>query len=336
LATLLGAALLRGEQRLEAEVHFLPAAALTVLLAVEAVRNVLARAHGDAPARIRPWVRRGAIIPAVVAVVVALVLVPRMSRRGNHIAEDYGRHLLEPLPPDAVLFMNADTEAFAAFYLQGVLGIRPDVTLRFVGGPPHRDARGHPATHRRDLVAGAEAGASPAPVHVTLPKPPFDPGLAMVDGLAYRYGDPEAVPRWREVTLRHRPGARLTRFEEVALARVAFQEAAYHFAVGDRAAAMEATARARRHGLRSPRFLVDLGTLLVHANQPGAAETMWRRAISDDPGQILGWLHLVRLALMNGDREGALALYREARAHHPRAGELDEIGHALGMEPRSR
>lgn len=334
VSVLSSAALLRGEQRYEAEVFFLPAAAITVLLAIEGIRWTVSRALDDAPARVVPAVRAAGWVPLAIAVVAAPILVPAMSRRGNHIAEDYGRHLLEPLPANAILFVNGDTESFAALYLQA-RGVRPDVTLRFVEGPPRRDARGHPAPHRGQVVAAATDPHATVPVFVTLPKPPFDSGLAVVDGLAYRYGVEAVEPTWRPVTLRHRDGARLTRFEELALARVAFQEAAYHFARDDREAGIAAAARARGHGLRNPRFLVDLGTLLVHADVTESAASMWRRAVTDDPRQVLGWQHLIRLALLNDDRDGAIALYREARSHNPDDRDLGTVGRMLGVEPGS-
>jgi tetratricopeptide (TPR) repeat protein len=50
-----------------------------------------------------------------------------VSRRGDFVAEDFGRNLYHPLRPNAVLVVTSDQENALTQYLEVVVGLRPDV-----------------------------------------------------------------------------------------------------------------------------------------------------------------------------------------------------------------
>jgi len=50
-----------------------------------------------------------------------------VSRRGDFVAEDFGRNLYRRLKPDAVLVVTSDQENGLTQYLEVVEGLRPDV-----------------------------------------------------------------------------------------------------------------------------------------------------------------------------------------------------------------
>ncbi len=51
------------------------------------------------------------------------------DRSNRHIVRDIARNFLAPLPPDAILFVNADNDTFPLWYLQDVEGFRTDVRI---------------------------------------------------------------------------------------------------------------------------------------------------------------------------------------------------------------
>jgi hypothetical protein len=51
------------------------------------------------------------------------------DRSHTRYAEEFGRDLLEPLAPHAILFTNGDNDSFPPYYLQWVEHVRPDVLI---------------------------------------------------------------------------------------------------------------------------------------------------------------------------------------------------------------
>ena len=77
-----------------------------------------------------PRPMRLALVALVAAATLAwpLAVNPALvSRRGDFVAEDFGRNLYHPLRPDAVLVVTSDQENALTQYLEVVEGLRPDV-----------------------------------------------------------------------------------------------------------------------------------------------------------------------------------------------------------------
>jgi hypothetical protein len=69
-------------------------------------------------------------VAAVCLLAVPLVVNGRTAPRDRHyLAWDFAVNQLAPLPARAMLICEGDDQAFPMFYAQGVLGLRPDVTL---------------------------------------------------------------------------------------------------------------------------------------------------------------------------------------------------------------
>ncbi len=269
------AGLLKGEQLVGVDVFLLPSVAFFLLLAGGGIEKMVPG-------------RRAAVIAASVILFgwgAWLFTSGRQScdRSGNWIALDYGRALLVELPRDAVLFAYADRETFPIMYLQKVLGERPDVTVRTLGGPPDRDVYWHPV-----VPIDTRLRLRDRPIFTTIPHPPFAAATCVPHGLAYQHvpqgsGGEAAAPRWRPVTLRFRPGARLGYFERAALASVDVHHAAYLFATGKTDSALIVVDRAASAVADNAWLLTNLGTLLANVGELGRAEVLWRRAVAVDP-----------------------------------------------------
>ena len=77
--------------------------------------------------------RRRVAAVAMVGIVVAalaclaVVRLPGVDQSANRVAERYGRDILEPLPPDAILLTRSDENYTSVLFAQVVGGLRPDV-----------------------------------------------------------------------------------------------------------------------------------------------------------------------------------------------------------------
>jgi hypothetical protein len=68
---------------------------------------------------------------ALVLIIIATInwrAVDRRHGQGTHLAEGFGRLLLETSPPNAVLLVAGDNDTYPLWYLQHGEGLRPDVT----------------------------------------------------------------------------------------------------------------------------------------------------------------------------------------------------------------
>jgi len=306
--------LLRGEQLIESEVFLLPSFSFLLLLAAQGLQSLAARIAGITGVAVAAW-----------AVWLFIVVRPVCDKSDNYIAGDYGRALLAPLPADAVLFVSADHEAFPLIYLQAVERMRTDVSLRVIGAPDSADAYGRPAESATRVVERRER-----PIFVTLPKPPFDPGACTPNGLAFRYGPPEAAPpRWRDNALRHRASAKLGYFERGTLAAVSFHHAAYLFAVGRTDLALSLVEATSGRVPDNARMLNDLATLLAGAGQIERAERLWLRAVEADVHYVLAWENLVRARLALGNPTGARDAVRTGLSENPSARSLADLARRI-------
>lgn len=80
--------------------------------------------------RSRPGRVGAVLLVAAVVGVPALMAVenfPDHNRAGRYITRDFALNVLEPLPKNAVIFVNGDNFTFPLWYLQESEGVRPDV-----------------------------------------------------------------------------------------------------------------------------------------------------------------------------------------------------------------
>ena len=75
-----------------------------------------------------PGAVRGGLASGLVALQLALGAASGAPTHPD-VLERYGRALLEPLPPDAVLLTRGDLPTYTLLYLQLCAGVRPDVTV---------------------------------------------------------------------------------------------------------------------------------------------------------------------------------------------------------------
>lgn len=83
---------------------------------------------------------RGALLAAltVAAAAPGFLALPDAAPRRHVLTERYGRDLLRPLPPGAVLLIDGDAEFSALTWLQEVGAVRPDVGVLHLGLLGHR------------------------------------------------------------------------------------------------------------------------------------------------------------------------------------------------------
>jgi tetratricopeptide (TPR) repeat protein len=78
---------------------------------------------------------RGLVLGGLALLLLALPInmvaksFPGQNRRGNYVAWDYSRNMLETCAPNAVMFTNGDNDTFPLWYLQEVMGVRKDVRI---------------------------------------------------------------------------------------------------------------------------------------------------------------------------------------------------------------
>ena len=122
-ATLLPLVYLRGG---EYDFWLLPLYLIAFLVAGLGIGRLLVLVLGSG----MPRPLRLALVALVAAATLAwpLAVNPALvSRRGDFVAEDFGRNLYRPLKPDAVLVVTSDQENALTQYLEVVEGLRPDV-----------------------------------------------------------------------------------------------------------------------------------------------------------------------------------------------------------------
>lgn len=113
---------------LDVEVFFLPATLVLALLAARGTDAVaaLARRRPGAPA----------LLAAAIVALAALPLPARYAERDrstDRATERFARDLLASCAERGILLVNGDTSIHALWYLQGVLGERPDVAVVSLG-----------------------------------------------------------------------------------------------------------------------------------------------------------------------------------------------------------
>ena len=121
-ATVLPLVYLRGG---EYDFWLLPLYLLAVLVAGVGIGRLLLWLGSRRP---RPARLALAAVVAVATLVWPLAVNPGLvSRRGDFVAEDFGRNLYHPLRPGALLVVTSDQENALTQYLEVVEGLRPDV-----------------------------------------------------------------------------------------------------------------------------------------------------------------------------------------------------------------
>jgi len=314
LATFAVAGSLEGRQLEEASVFFLPSFSFLLLLA----------GRGVALAFRGRWLTAGALVVAAWATTLAVTVRPAVDKRGNYVALDYARALVEPLPQDAVLFVDADHEGLPLTYVQGVLGVRRDVSVRTLEGPRNRDLFGK-RTHR----PGAEA--RDRPLFVTVPKAEFAAMPLVPQGLVFRCGDATARPSFSPVVLRRRPGTHPTPFERSAHASLLFHEAAFAFAAGEAGRGLSLLDEAAQLVPEQERLLSDLGVMAAVNGHERFAREVWRRALAINPRYRLAVENLLELEIRAGDRDAARRVVDDALRADPGWQEMRERQRRLGV-----
>ncbi|MDX6770025.1 MAG: DUF2723 domain-containing protein [Elusimicrobiota bacterium] len=272
-------------------------------------------------------------LAAPVLAAAAFFVAPPAGARGDFLAHDYGRALLNALPPGATFVMDGGDDTFYSLAaLKWAHGLRPDLALAdrggvvfpgFYGADFRRLPRALKEERRRVVEAPlAEAGR----LWYSTLNPGLLPGRELVAGGLVRRPAPFPEAAALDETLAVRPGASGAYRDRALAAFVPFSRGV---AALDRDRADEAVSWLALVGETAPEALwvppavsYALGVAgwrALKAGDHALAERAYRAAAALDAGSAEACTNLGALLDQTGRRDEAEAWYREGARRDPRS-----------------
>ncbi len=338
----------------EIEVYYIPLVIILALAGGVGIAALAARAGRAAPAI--------AAAGLVFAALPGVLHFAELDRRDERLIDDYGRDVLDSLPPNAVIVTPPDNPTFILLYLTAVEGARPDLRI-YVEGEHGLAPLGEALRPgARPLVTPASLAADGArhPVFYAKRDPLDDlPGFELLPaGAVYRLrragttGDETGGP----LRLRVDPERDVSPEDDFHLRLVGAHylvlRAEAALARGDTAGAAVEIERARHLGRDLAAVDGAIGLALAAAGDRAGAAAAYERALAEEEvGSLANRLGRLRLEL--GDTTAAEAAFRRAIALDPKlamahsnlgallgqrgdyAGAIAELERAVALDPMS-
>jgi hypothetical protein len=307
----------------------LPSIAVAVLAAVGSgwLVGQTRRLSSSEPIATGP-LRRTMLAGLTAAMMIVAVLVPillrfgAVDRSGDTVSRDYGRALLEGLPPNAILLMRGDLNYSAVVYLQVVEQERPDVValdieLLKASEEVRRQRRAHPDVEipfaaydegaKASMAELVAANIDDRPVYMVgslKETDSFSPFHQRRAGLATRIDRPTVSgDNWTPV--REDPSL-VTRLE---FPRLPLPQGSWEYQIG------------RAYG----RAAFDLAYVLDDGTQPEVAAFWYRRAIEYDPDLAGAYKNLGLVLDRLGDADGVIAVWSKYLELNPTDPQADAM-----------
>ena len=314
----------------------------------------------------RRWRRRSGALLAVPLLSIAFNF-RALDLSDYHFAEDNARNILLTLPPNALTFAQGDAVIFPLWYEQRVLGLRPDVAVvgnavlpmdwvrqdlqrRFpdLRMPTVTGPIGAESVDRLVLaIASMNLGRRPLYTLYNKLEPPMPGWRLDSEGLSYHLV-PATEPLPKE------PGAASRAHLQAAVIRgyarrpldartlklVVGDFAIHHNAAGvadEEAGRFESAkawyVRAAAIDPESPEYYFNAGNALNAMKRLPEAIDFYRRSLAVDPDYEAARYNLAVTQYQSGQRDAAIASFRELLKRSPRRQDVQQLLQQLGAGP---